>query len=83
MSRLAFWLILTKYAWRGSVEASGDGLHNGIWTYKHAQCRNERDNLEQPPEGEEDVAKHRKGLPICGWRLVRRWRPVPLSIARG
>ena len=46
LSRFAFWLRLTKYACCGSVQASGDGLPNGIWTYKHAQCRNERDNLE-------------------------------------
>lgn len=62
-SRFAFWLTLTKYAWCGSVKAPGNSFHSGVSTYKHAQCRNERNDLEQPPEREEYVTEHRKVLP--------------------
>ena len=39
-------------------------MHECFCTYKHAQCGDERDDFKQTPEGEEDVAKHRKILPI-------------------
>ena len=52
------------------------GMHNDMYTYKHAQRRNERDDLKEPPEGEEDVPEHCKVLPQYQWRLVRRCRPV-------
>ena len=62
VSRLAFWLRLTKYALCGLVHGLGDVSHSSIWTHKHAQGRDERNYLEQAPEGEEDVPEHRKVL---------------------
>lgn len=59
-----------------SAQALGYGMHNDMYTYKHAQCRNERDDFKEPPEGEEDVPKHCKVLPQYQWRLVRRCRPI-------
>ena len=41
-----------------SAQASDDGLHGDCSTYKHAQSRDERDDLAQPPKGEEDVSQH-------------------------
>ena len=35
------------------------------YTYKHAQGRDERNDLKEPPKGEKDVPKHGKILPQC------------------
>ena len=54
-----------------------------IYTYKHAQRRNEGDDLKQPPEGEEDVPKHCEVMLQRRWRLMRRCRQARLGIPAG
>ena len=44
----------------GTVSSSIKGRDCTMSAYKHAQCRNKRDDFEKPPKGEEDVPKHRE-----------------------
>ena len=59
---ICFLVDIDKVCLVRSAQASGDGMRNEIYTYKDAHCRNEGDDLEQPPEGEEDVSKHCEGI---------------------
>lgn len=59
MSRFACWKLWTKYAWEKLAVVFDDGYFwRVIWTYEHAQCWYESEDLKQTPEGEEDVSDH-------------------------
>ena len=59
-SELVCFLIAVDEVSLADVSASSEtNTSQGAKTYKHAQCWYKGDNLENAPEGEEDVSEHR------------------------